>query len=362
MYVPHKRIVDVYAFTVHDSEVYYKTTGRLKEKGLRKENTIYQPSNITEFAIINNSLCYSTFDNETYKIDLKDNKKRLLKFHQLSNYLFKNELVFRTGNKVYVPELNLEFEREFFSGNFIAHSSFIFKTNKLESCIECHSIQNHKIGNQYKKWKFTLSELGQWTDQEGQVHDYEVQHFVGVSNNLIWIFLKRGLFIALDINTGSLKYKFEGVHASNKEGEVDEYLGEKDIYHFFFRTKYILDQEKGRIIGFNADRYYEIDLTMDKLIPRLYGMLDQFQKLGVGKYDIGYTPVLRNDKLYFLMIEQGRFGVFDTISKKIIYVSDPININPENGKWAELREIQVSENKLYILASDNVLHIFEKEE
>jgi len=42
-------------------------------------------------------------------------------------------------------------------------------------------------------------------------------------------------------------------------------------------------------------------------------------------------------------------------------VSEPIMIENREDRFSKLKEIQVSEDKVYVLASDNTLHIFQKE-
>ncbi len=134
-----------------------------------------------------------------------------------------------------------------------------------------------------------------------------------------------------------------------------------DVYHFFFRNNYILDTDRGVILGLGGDRYFEIDINSEPPKSSIYGMMDQMKEFGIKPGNIGYNQVLKENKLYFIAHEQGVFGIIDTITKKIIYVSDPIEISSKNGLPPQPREIQVSDDKVYVLASDNTLHIFEKE-
>lgn len=67
-----------------------------------------------------------------------------------------------------------------------------------------------------------------------------------------------------------------------------------------------------------------------------------------------------NDKLYFLAYEQGRFGILNTMTREIDYVSDPIGMGNRPDSFTQLKEIQASDDKVYVLANDRTLHVFQK--
>ncbi len=115
------------------------------------------------------------------------------------------------------------------------------------------------------------------------------------------------------------------------------------------------------IIGLAIDLLYLIDIQADKAVGTAYSMHEEFVKQSINRGNILNNTVLHNNNLYFIAYDQGVFGIIDTITKKIEYVSDPIEISSKNGFPPQLKEIQVSDDKVYVLASDNVLHIFEKE-
>ena len=65
--------------------------------------------------------------------------------------------------------------------------------------------------------------------------------------------------------------------------------------------------------------------------------------------------------MYFYLAEQLRFGVLDINTKEIIYISEPIAVVERDNSFTRLRDLKVSENKVYILDSNHTLHIFERE-
>ena len=142
---------------------------------------------------------------------------------------------------------------------------YIFRDFKKK--IACRKIDSDSI-----LWEFPLSSLGKGKDYStDEEFDYEVEQFVGIYNNILWVYIERGGFIGLDIQTGELKHRILGIPKGNLLGKVDSYVDSEEFY-IFYRAKFILDEKKGIIIGLIADRFFEIDLNKEKITPMLYGM------------------------------------------------------------------------------------------
>ena len=211
-------------------------------------------------------------------------------------------------------------------------------------------------------WEFPLSSLGKGKDYStDEEFDYEVEQFVGIYNNILWVYIERGGFIGLDIQTGELKHRILGIPKGNLLGKVDSYVDNEEFY-IFYRAKFILDEKKGIIIGLIADRFFEIDLNKEKVTPMLYGMWDKMEKMNLKKYGVSGNTSLQGDLLYFYNDKELQFGILDINTKEIIYVSEPIAVVERDDSFTRLRDLKVSENKVYILDSNHTLHIFEKEE
>ena len=211
-------------------------------------------------------------------------------------------------------------------------------------------------------WEFSLSSLGKGKDYNtDEEFDYEVEQFVGIYNNILWVYIERGGFIGLDIQTGELKHRILGIPKGNLLGKVDSYVDNEEFY-IFYRAKFILDEKKGIIIGLIADRFFEIDLNKEKITPMLYGMWDKMEKMNLKKYGVNGNTSLQGDLLYFYNDKELQFGILDINTKEIIYVSEPIAVVERDDSFTRLRDLKVSENKVYILDSNHTLHIFEKEE
>ena len=231
---------------------------------------------------------------------------------------------------------------------------YIFRDFKKK--IACRKINSDSI-----LWEFPLSSLGKGKDYNtDEEFDYEVEQFVGIYNNILWVYIERGGFIGLDIQTGELKHRILGIPKGNLLGKVDSYVDSEEFY-IFYRAKFILDEKKGIIIGLIADRFFEIDLNKEKVTPMLYGMWDKMEKMNLKKYGVNGNTSLQGDLLYFYNDKELQFGILEINTKEIIYVSEPIAVVERDDSFTRLRDLKVSENKVYILDSNHTLHIFERE-
>ena len=198
-------------------------------------------------------------------------------------------------------------------------------------------------------WEFPLSSLGKWKNSWDEERDFEVYKLIGIYNNILWAFIEIGGFIGLDIKTGELKYRISEYHMG-KESKL------------FFRSDYYLDNERGKIFGL-AHIFIEIDLNQAPPFVTQYGLQEEFEKYNIKKAnDIAEDFVVQDNLLYFYLAEQLRFGVLDINTKEIIYVSEPIAVVERDDCFTQLKDLKVSENKVYILDSNHTLHIFEREE
>jgi hypothetical protein len=218
-----------------------------------------------------------------------------------------------------------------------------------------------EIFQKYLKWSFPLSSLCTDDTSTKEAKTPEVHQFIGVYEEKLWIRTNNGHFFALDFDSGKLLHHLKGVHVSEVYGKLDEYLGETDLYQFFFRNNYLLDSDRGVILGLGGDRFFEIDIKSKEPVSRIYSMLDQMKTHGLDPGNIGYNQVLHDNRLYFIAHEQARFGVINTHTKEIEFVSDTIIGNNLPGTRLNLKEIQVSDDKVYVLSSDGTLHIFENQ-
>ncbi|WP_225883700.1 hypothetical protein [Capnocytophaga periodontitidis] len=123
--------------------------------------------------------------------------------------------------------------------------NFYFIIGKsLNSFNDKTSIRAFSIQKKEHLWEFPLASLGKGKDYNtDEEFDYEVEQFVGIYNNILWVYIERGGFIGLDIQTGELKHRILWIPKGNLLGKVDSYVDSEEFY-IFYRAKFILDEKK----------------------------------------------------------------------------------------------------------------------
>ena len=212
-----------------------------------------------------------------------------------------------------------------------------------------NTIQGIEIYTGQFLWEFPLSSLGKWKNSWDEERFFEVYKLIGIYNNILWAFIEIGGFIGLDIKTGELKYRISEYHMG-KESKL------------FFRSDYYLDNERGKIFGL-AHIFIEIDLNQAPPFVTQYGLQEEFEKYNIKKAnDTAEDFVVQDNLLYFYLAEQLRFGILEINTREIIYISEPIAVVERDDCFTQLKDLKVSENKVYILDSNHTLHIFEREQ
>ena len=204
-----------------------------------------------------------------------------------------------------------------------------------------NTIQGIEIYTGQFLWEFPLSSLGKWknpyTDEE---IDFQVRRLIGIYNNIFWVFLNAEGFIGLDIETGELKYRIPEYHQAIGKTSTSSYDHSKG----FFRSDYLLNSEKGKILGLAVDVFIEIDLTQEPPFVTQYGLQEEFEKYNIKKAnDTAGSYVVQDNLLYFYLAEKLKFGILDINTKEIIYISEPIAVVERDNSFTRLRDLKVSE-------------------
>lgn len=284
-----------------------------------------------------NHISDKTIQNVNYKLSdylvlVTKNKEIFLYDIKKENQILLNQIIFNWG-KIFISKLNF----------------FLYQHKIIES---------YKIPTSEKLWQIELSLLGKFQTEFDGEKDYEVRQFVGIYNDILWMFLNSSEFIGLESHSGKIVHWLKGVKKENVTGKIDEYLNETETY-IFFDINYLLDYNLGKIIGLKADRYYEIDLKANVVEPTMLGLYTKMENLGIDKNDTCNNIVLKENHLYFYNIHKLKFAIFDIDTKQIIYVSE--KLTNDQTKRREIKDLQVANNKVYVLDSTGDLHIFEKE-
>ncbi len=341
--------------------------------------------NIGDWQLINDDLIYAS----NYEVKSYYNEKTVTK---LSEYWgikflpdFFNVFTNRSFNTFYnyKGEIIKEYDKTNFyyilsEGDLIYYDRISKKTKHNEidlfndklgkSLLQRNFIYFEKNRNIYKVcidtgnliWQFPLSQFGNFVSDWGEERNYEIEQFIGVYNDVLWIKISysSGGLIGLDINTGELKHQLT---------KANKFIGKTDTKPFeeekvpFYRCDYILQKEEGKIIGLAIDFFYEVNLNEVDPKITVYGLDEEYSKFRIQhSQGISKKSILINNQLYFYSYNQHIFAILDIETKKIIYVSDKISVPNTENAWGQLKDLQVSGDKVYVLDSINNLHIFEK--
>ena len=356
MFKLNSKIDNVVDYVIYKNKPYYINTSDEIQCGEKKQMLYSTPLN--SMIVFNNKLYFSEWE-DNYKIFdenlelIEEGKDRV--FYKLSNFYIAYDQ--DENNTILIDKKDNLIELEYIDRSSISVFSneyiYIYIKNDKTS-IRAFSIQKKE-----HLWEFSLSSLGKWknpyTDEE---IDFQVRRFIGIYNGIFWVFLNAEGFIGLDIETGELRYRIPEYHQAIGKTSTSSYDDSKG----FFRSDYLLDNEKGKILGLAVDVFIEIDLTQEPPFVTQYGLQEEFEKYNIKKAnDTAEDYVIQDDLLYFSLFNQLRFGILDINTKEIIYVSEPIAVVERDDCFTQLKDLKVSENKVYILDSNHTLHIFERE-
>ena len=324
------KIIDNNCFFVSDDVV--KVTG--------KEVNI--PISFPYWGIDFNPSFFNVFTNRSVNTFLNYQGKVINTFEERNFYYYFSDSSFiyydRVSKRLMYNDLEL-LRGKMLSSYIFDDLLFFEKENKIQTI--------NFLSGQFL-WEFPLASLGKWKNSWDEERFFEVYKLISIYNNILWAFIEIGGFIGLDIKTGELKYRISEYHMG-KESKL------------FFRSDYYLDNERGKVFGL-AHIFIEIDLNQAPPFVTQYGLQEEFEKYNIKKAnDTAEDFVVQDNLLYFYLAEQLRFGVLDINTKEIIYVSEPIAVVERDDSFTRLRDLKVSENKVYILDSNHTLHIFERE-
>ena len=357
MFKLNSKIDNVRDYVIYKGKPYYINTSHEIQCGEKKQMLYKTP--LDPIIVFNNKFYFSEWENN-YKIFdenlelIEEGKDRV--FYKLSEFYIAYN---RDGkNTILIDKKDNLIELEYIDRSSIRAFSneyiymYIYKKNKTRNIM---SVRAFSIQKKEHLWEFSLASFGKWKNSWDEESFFEVYKLIGIYNNIFWAFIELGGFVGLDIKTGELKYRIT---------EYDQSIGRtickgKD----FFRSDYFLNSEKGKILGLAVDVFIEIDLTQEPPFVTQYGLQEEFEKYNIKKAnDTAEDYVVQDNLLYFYLAEQLRFGVLDINTKEIIYISEPIAVVERDDSFTRLRDLKVSENKVYILDSNHTLHIFEREE
>lgn len=127
------------------------------------------------------------------------------------------------------------------------------------------TIKAFTISKSESKWSLDISEIGYFEHPfENLRNQVEVQQFIGIYEDVLWVFLCNRTFLGIDIHKGELVYKITEI--------PDEAHINQDFYsalephqlRIIHNVKWFLDSTQGKIKALTHHSYIEIDLPKSK--------------------------------------------------------------------------------------------------
>ena len=217
------------------------------------------------------------------------------------------------------------------------------------------SIFYSKRNKVFGEYFLTTSET-KWTNTVELISHDAIISLIDILNGILFIYTKGNKILIVNAKSGEISHVLNGPSQIFGESNIDEELRP----YPFFRTKYLLNEDKTCIYGLAMDLFYELKVENNEVISVAYSLKKEFDRLGINHWYISKNNVLHGKHFYFMLEDLLRFAVLDVETKEIVFLSDEIGVSNNQGAFTKLKEIQITESKAYVLASDNVLYVFNK--
>lgn len=321
-------------------------------------------------------LSLTSFEKIDYGFDKNESFFKAQTFDSCNLLIVKQLSLFDVETGMYFSETK---EKKYFSKLFtpsIILEEKLFGSYKSE--ISCFDWDGNQI------WTLDVSEIGYFKHpHENRRDKISVQQFVGVYEQVLWVYLGNMVFLGIDVDSGEVVYKMDQVTSHINTDYSSARVGE--LLALIWDAKWFLDKNTGLIKGLCNHCYIEIDLNKpakesNGFISRLFNKKNSseiypnisarhfhshIRSLGLTNVAIG-SVVIDDDfeNMYFTNGEVGRWGIYNTQTYTFDYISAPIKtdkIECSSSDFVRLREIKQSGDKVYVLDQENTLHIYEKE-
>ena len=148
--------------------------------------------------------CYYIDENfniikSNYFLIANENSKYLIAWAnavKISRGVYNRSICLLENDLVNVKEIILEENYQYLE----AYTNDVLITSNKDVILGYHIFPTNLL------WEFPLASLGKWKNSWDEERDFEIRHFIGIYNGIIWAFIEIGGFIGLDIETGELKY------------------------------------------------------------------------------------------------------------------------------------------------------------
>ena len=317
-------------------------------------------------------LSLASFERIDFGFDKNESFFKVQTFDSCNLLIVKEFSLFDVYSGIYFFETK---EKKYFSRLFtpsIILGEMLFGSYKSE--ISCFDWEG---GTQ---WSLDISEIGYFEHpHENRRDKIRVEQFVGVYEQVLWVYLGNMVFLGIDVGSGKVLYRMDQVTTHVNTDYSSERVGE--LLTLIWDARWFLDKTAGLIKGLCNHCYIEINLKKpvkesNGLISRLFnkkGPVDIYPNISVRHFynhirNLGLTNVAIGsvvidddfENMYFTNGEVGRWGIYNTKTYSFDYISEPVP-SGDSDSFVRLREIKQSGNKVYVLDQESTLHIYEKE-
>ena len=331
MYKSIGEINDIVRFTYYKNELYIKNT----QKELYSFNKVHLISNnVLDFYAYENHLAYNQESSfYIYNLELETTICKVNHYLLGINSFTTNQLCYvdvTTNLLLYVNDLDLSNERLLktnYDWEFLFLSLdhlYIYNKTKIVSL---------SIRTGENEWELDLEDYG------------AIGKIIGVFNDKLWVGVGSKALVGIHVKNGEI------IHLIEKPSAIAYQSGE---YNYFRGHDGQIDIEAKKIVGFEYDTYYELDL---ETLDFNYWIFREEAK--AMKIEARYAPqnIYKEEFIYFIDKLNFKIGVFDrknkTIKEAVVF--------SEKSCTGFLIDLQMTDDKMFILDSGGTLHIYENE-
>lgn len=297
----------------------------------------YFSNNIIYLSKMNTFIGYDKFENLSYVPYSEDKISNSIIFSgdfkldypNFTNSYYLYDLV--SKEKKFLLEYNNLF-------SFLRKEDFVFLTDKTK-------IQSFAIPQATPKWQYNLEELGTYITITNETLPYEVQHFMGVDNNQLFIQMQGSGLLILDVEKG----KQQAFIKFNEEINIPAKIHFEDSANMHLI--------EGKIIWLTNQMLIHYDIETQKTT-----LVKEYFSAPRGEQYRFFKNTYHKGKIYFVAdqgwqyVTPSRIGVMDAQTGEVLWQEQL----PKTGGINEAP--QVTDDKLYIRTNNSELYIFQKEE
>ncbi|POR16164.1 hypothetical protein BWK58_15310 [Flavobacterium columnare] len=316
-----------------------------EKKIILNNEVVEENSDCLGVFIFDNYFAFSNYDD--YKTKIIDINSKSVKYIGIEN------IQPQKVNKKYVAycyDTNFNSELILFNENFYAEKINGFTNKVIHFChnsivffIEENKILAYILTPVQLLWKFNISQFGTFFELGQGNREIEIYKILGVYNNDLILILNDSTILKINIETGELNKHFELKLFSETENEITAQ------YNF-------IQLENNKLIYYRFGQYAEYDLEVDKVTYQ-FDIKEKLHKENL--HDNIYSFIKEDDLLYFYISGFGSFSL-PTVAILNIKTKEIIWKNVLDNPNVLYKDFQKDNSNLYLLDSQNTLHIFEK--